>query len=154
MIKKTLAALCLTSLAAGTALAGVSAEQAATLGQTLTPMGAEMAGNADGSIPPWNSEGTPIPADYVMGSGNYVNPFPDDKPIYTIDGSNWQEYADVLSEGTKGMFEKYGADGFKMNVYPTRRGYKAPDWLYSNNVKNATGASLVAEGQKELHAGR
>ena len=148
MIKKTLAALCLTSLAAGTALAGVSAEQAATLGQELTPMGAEMAGNADGSIPPWNAEGTPIPADYVMGSGNYTNPFPDDKPIYTIDGSNWQEYADVLSEGTKGMFEKYGADGFKMNVYPTRRGYKAPDWLYSNNVKNATGASLVADGQK------
>ncbi len=148
MIKKTLAALCLTSFAAGAAFADVSAEEAARLGKDLTPMGAEMAGNADGSIPPWNPEGTPIPAGFVPGSGNYISPYPDEKPLYTIDGSNWQEYADVLSEGTKAMFEKYGADGYKMHVYPTKRGYKAPDWLYANNVKNATGATLVADGQK------
>jgi len=148
MIKKTLAALCLTSLAAGAAFGGVSTEDAARLGVDLTPMGAEMAGNADGSIPPWNPEGTPIPADFVAGSGNYINPYPDEKPIYTIDGSNWQKYSDVLTEGSKGMFEKYGADGFKMNVYPTKRGYKAPNWLYANNAKNATGATLVADGQK------
>ena len=148
MIKKTLAALCLTSLAAGAAFASVSAEEAARLGQDLTPMGAEMAGNADGSIPPWNPEGTPIPANYVTGSFDYVDPYADEKPLYTIDGSNWQEHIDVLSEGTKGMFEKYGADGYKMHVYPTKRGYKAPDWLYANNAKNATGATLVADGQK------
>ena len=55
------AALLLGSLAAGSALAAVSPEQAAQLGKTLTPMGAEMAGNADGSIPAWNPEGTPTP---------------------------------------------------------------------------------------------
>ena len=148
MIKKTLAALCLTSLAASSAFAGVSAEDAARLGQDLTPMGAEMAGNADGSIPAWNPEGTPIPAGFVSGLGNYINPFPDEKPLYTIDGSNWQEYADVLSEGSKGMFEKYGADGYKMHVYPSKRGFKAPAWLYANNAKNATGSELVADGQK------
>ena len=37
-------------------LAKISAEQAATLGgDTLTPVGAERAGNADGSIPAWKS---------------------------------------------------------------------------------------------------
>ncbi|MEH6634214.1 MAG: DUF1329 domain-containing protein [Halioglobus sp.] len=146
--KKTLAALGLSTFVAGGAFAGVSAEDAARLGQDLTPMGAEMAGNADGSIPAWNPGGTPIPADYVAGSGNYTNPYKDEQPLYTIDGNNYMEYAEVLSEGSKAMFEKYGADGFKMNVYPSHRGYKAPDWLYANNVKNATGASLVADGQK------
>ena len=148
MMRQTLAALCLTSLTAATALAAVSPEEAARLGQDLTPMGAEMAGNADGSIPPWNPEGTPIPEGFVVGSGNYINPFPDETPLYTIDGSNWQEHAAVLSEGSKAMFEKFHDDGYKMKVYPTKRGYKAPDWLYANNAKNATGATLVADGQK------
>lgn len=47
MIKHTLAALCLSSIATSTAFAAVSAEEAARLGKDLTPMGAEMAGNDD-----------------------------------------------------------------------------------------------------------
>ena len=39
-IKSTLAVLCLTSIAAGTALAAVSPDQAARLGKDLTPLGA------------------------------------------------------------------------------------------------------------------
>ena len=109
---KKLAAFSLGTLMAGSAFAAVSPEEAARLGQDLTPMGAEMAGNADGSIPPWNPEGTPIPEGFVAGSGNYINPYPDEQPLYTIDGSNWQEHAAVLTEGTKAMFEKFGADGY------------------------------------------
>lgn len=145
---KTASAFCLGYLLAGSALAGVSAEEAARLGQDLTPMGAEKAGNADGSIPAWDPTGTPIPADFVPGSANYVTPYPDEKPLYTIDGSNWQEHSDQLTEGSKGIFEKLGSKGFAMNVYPTKRSYEAPDWLYANNVKNATGASLIEGGQK------
>lgn len=36
--------------------AAVSAEQAARLGADLTPVGAERAGNADGSIPAWDGK--------------------------------------------------------------------------------------------------
>ena len=36
------------------AVAGVTAEQAARLGGELTPMGAEKAGNAAGTIPAWS----------------------------------------------------------------------------------------------------
>lgn len=147
-IKATLAALCLTSLATATSLAAVTPDQAARLGKDLTPMGAEMAGNADGSIPPWDPNGTPVPAGFVPGSDNYINAFPDQKPLYTIDGSNWQQYKDQLTTGTIGMFEKYGADGFKMHVYPTHRGTVRPDWYYANTLKNATGATLVEDGQK------
>ncbi len=142
------AALLVGSLAAGSALAAVSPEQAAELGKTLTPMGAEMAGNADGSIPAWNAEGATPPAGFVPGSGSYPNPFPDEKPVYTVNGSNWQEYKDLLTAGTIGMFEKYGADGWELQVYPTHRVSTRPDWFYANTLKNATGANLVAEGQK------
>ena len=148
MLKKTLAALCLGSLTTGAALAAVSPEEAARLGKDLTPMGAEMAGNADGSIPPWNPEGTKVAEGFVPGSGNYIDPYADEKPLYTIDASNWQQYADVLTPGTKAMFEKYGADGYRMNVYPTHRGTIRPDWYYANTLKNATDATLVADGQK------
>ena len=111
MYKQALVALSLTALVSGSALAAVSAEEAARLGKDLTLMGAEMSANADGSIPAWNSEDTPIPSGFVPGSDNYLDPYAGEKPLYTIDGSNWQEYADMLTEGTKAIFEKYGAVG-------------------------------------------
>jgi hypothetical protein len=138
----------LTSLATGSALAAVTAEQAAQLGKTLTPIGAEMAGNADGSIPPWDPQGTPIPPNYVPGSDHYVDPYADEKPLYTITASNWRNYAELLSAGSQAMFEKYGADGWEMHVYPSHRGAIRPDWYYANTLKNATGATLVEDGQK------
>ena len=148
MFRAILTILCLSAFTSTVALAAVSTEQAARLGKDLTPLGAEMAGNADGSIPPWNPEGTAVPAGFVAGSGNYINPYADEKPLYTIDKSNWQEHVDHLNPGTKAMFEKHGADGFKMHVYPGHRGTVRPDWIYANSLKNATGATLVAEGQK------
>jgi len=142
------AALVLGSFIASSAFAGVTADQAAQLGKNLTPMGAEMAGNEDGSIPAWDPAGAPIPAGYVEGSGNYIDPYPDEKPIYTVNASNWKEHADNLTTGTKAMFEKYGNDGWEMHVYPTHRNVVRPDWYYANTIKNATSASLVADGQK------
>ncbi|KAB0763476.1 DUF1329 domain-containing protein, partial [Pseudomonas aeruginosa] len=41
------------SLLATQVMAAVSADEAAKLGTSLTPLGAEKAGNADGSIPAW-----------------------------------------------------------------------------------------------------
>jgi len=147
MQKHIKAALLLGSLAAGSALAAVSPDQAALLGTTLTPMGAEMAGNADGSIPAWTGEATPPPPGFVAGS-HFPDPFPDDKPLYIIDGGNWKEHEAFLNPGAKAMFEKYGADGFAIHVYPTRRTVTRPDWYNANTLKNATGATLAADGQK------
>ncbi|MCO7010404.1 DUF1329 domain-containing protein, partial [Pseudomonas aeruginosa] len=42
------------SLLATQVMAAVSADEAAKLGTSLTPLGAEKAGNADGSIPAWD----------------------------------------------------------------------------------------------------
>ena len=148
MIKNLATLTCFAALLPGTTLAAVSPEEAARLGKDLTPLGAERAGNADGSIPEWDPGKTVIPENFVPGSDNYVNPYRDEKPLYTIDAQNWQEYADVLTDGAKDMLVKLGPDGFKMNVYPTKRTGEAPDWIYANTMKNATRANLVADGQK------
>ena len=97
MQKKILAALCLSGVVASGAMAAVSPEEAARLGQDLTPMGAEAAGNADGSIPAWNPEGSPIPANFVAGSDDYVDAYPDDQVLFTIDASNYKDYAENLT---------------------------------------------------------
>jgi hypothetical protein len=148
MLKKLSTLSCLAVALSGSVLAAVSPEEAARLGKDLTPLGAERAGNADGSIPEWNPANTVIPDDFVPGSDNYISPYRDEKPLYTIDVDNWQEYAEVLTEGSKAMFEKLGPHGFKMHVYPTKRTAEAPDWVYANAKKNATDANLVADGQK------
>lgn len=49
-------------LSAGNSLAAVSAEQASALKNQLTPLGAEKAGNAAGSIPVWSGGLTKAPA--------------------------------------------------------------------------------------------
>ena len=150
--RKPLAALCLGTLLTTSTYGAVSPEEAARLGKDLTKVRAELAGNADGSIPAWNPEGTPVPAAFTGpdkdGFTNYPNPYPDEKPAYVVDGNNWQQYADVLTEGTKAVFEKYGKDGFRLDVYPTKRDFVHPDWFEANALKNATGATLVADGQK------
>jgi hypothetical protein len=47
------------------AYAGVTEAQAALLKTTLTPLGAERAGNANGSIPAWTGGATTIPAGWT-----------------------------------------------------------------------------------------
>jgi hypothetical protein len=148
MMKMKGSALYICAVLAGSAVAAVSPEEAARLGKDLTPMGAERAGNADGSIPEWNEAGTPIPANFKADSGDYTDPYAGEKPLYTVDADNWKEHAEFLTEGARAMFEKMGKDGFKMHVYPTKRDFVVPEWIYANTAKNATGATLVAEGQK------
>jgi hypothetical protein len=146
--KKILATFCLGSLITGSAAASLTPDIASRLGAELTPLGAELAGNTDGSIPEWNPEGTPIPAGFVQDSDNYISPYAGEKPLYTIDAGNWQQYNEVLTQGSQAMLEKLGGDGYRMDVYPSKREFVTPDWYYVNSQKNATGASLIDGGQK------
>lgn len=70
MQNNTLLNTCLLTLAlAGVSLAqaAVSPEQVARLKTELTPLGAERAGNADGSIPAWDGGYTKVVAGYKPG---------------------------------------------------------------------------------------
>jgi len=57
--------------------AEVPAEQAARLGADLTPLGAERAGNAAGTIPAWTGGITEAPAGYEPGDA-HPDPHPGD----------------------------------------------------------------------------
>lgn len=124
--------------------AEVSREEAAKLKTTLTPFGAERAGNAEGTIPEWTGGITTPPATFKKGEF-HPDPYKDDKVLFTISAQNYMDYADKLSDGQKALFKKY-PETFKMNVYPTRRSAAAPEWVYENTFKNAINAKLVEGG--------
>lgn len=124
--------------------AKVSEEEAAKLGQSLTPLGAEKAGNADNSIPAWTGGITSAPAGYSKGDF-HIDPFPEDKVLFTITGSNYKEYADFLSDGQKKLFEAY-PDTYQMPVYQSRRTASNPQEVYDATKKNALNADLLEGG--------
>jgi hypothetical protein len=112
----TAAALC-GLLAAGSVSAKVSPDQAARLGKDLTPVGAEKAGNKDGSIPAWEGGLSKSPACFKPG-GRYCDPFTDDKPLYTITAANVAQYEKLLTPGQRAMFQKHPS--YKMQVFQSR----------------------------------
>src|SRR5262245_46724192 len=80
------------------ARAAVSDAEAARLGQDLTPLGAEKAGNADGSIPAWTGGITTPPAGYKPGD-HHPDPFANDQPLYTITAANLGQHESKLTPG-------------------------------------------------------
>ena len=146
MSKAGLATLVAAALMANSALAKVGADQAAKLGVSgtpLTPMGAERAGNADGSIPAWTGGITQPPAGYKIGM-HHPDPFASDKPLMTITAKNYKDYADQLTVGQMAMFEKYPE--WRMAVYPTRRSASNPARTYEMTIKNALTGEMVGDG--------
>ncbi|NVD69598.1 DUF1329 domain-containing protein [Duganella sp. BJB1802] len=118
--------------------AGVSAEEAQKLKTTLTPVGAERAGNADGSIPAWNDVAVKVPPGYKSGERR-PDPFPGEKPVQTITAKDIDANAARLSEGVKALLRKY-PDSFRLEVYPSHRVATLPQWVNDNTFRNATSA--------------
>lgn len=125
------------------AMAVVSAEEAAKLHSTLTPLGAEKVGNKEGTIPAWDGGYSKVPAGYKSGDAR-ADPFASEKPILSITGKNVDQYAAKLSVGTVAMLKKY--PNYRVDVYPTHRTGSAPAWVYENTFKNATRAKIVDNG--------
>lgn len=122
---------------ASTVMAKVTPEEAARLGKDLTPLGAEKAGNADGTIPAWDGGLTGPPANVPYKPGDFhPDPYKDDKPLFKITAQNMDQYADKLTEGHKEMMRKF--PDFSIHVYPTHRNAAAPDWVYERTKRNAT----------------
>ncbi|TNC80443.1 MAG: DUF1329 domain-containing protein [Oleiphilus sp.] len=128
---------------AGTAMAKVSAEEAAKLGNELTPIGAEKAGNAAGTIPAWDGGLKEIPAGFKSGEP-YIDPFAGEKPLFTITKENMAQYADNLSDGQKAMLNAY--DTYKMPVYKTHRIVGYNDDIVEFSKKNALNTEMIDGG--------
>ncbi|MEE9102368.1 MULTISPECIES: DUF1329 domain-containing protein [Pseudomonas] len=132
------------SLLASQVMAAVSADEAAKLGTTLTPMGAEKAGNADGSIPAWTG-GLPKNAGTADSKGFLSDPFASEKPLFTITAQNMDQYKAKLTPGQQAMFKRY-PDTYKMQVFPSHRTATVPDSVLAATKKNATTTTLVQGG--------
>ncbi|WP_277590003.1 DUF1329 domain-containing protein [Pseudomonas chlororaphis] len=132
------------SLLATDVMAAVSADEAAKLGTTLTPLGAEKAGNADGSIPEWTG-GLPQNAGAVDSKGFLADPFADEKPLFTITAKNVEQYKDKLTPGQLALFKRY-PDSYKMPVYPTHRTATVPADVIAATRANANATKLVEGG--------
>lgn len=146
------------------ATAGVSADEAAKLGKSLTPVGAVRAGNAEGTIPEWSGgalfsdevknltrneleewrKNSPKKLEDLVNDQIEANADQFDRnplePVMTITAANYKEHADKLTVGHQKMFELY--DDYKMIVYPSVRTAFFPEEIYEATKANATGATL------------
>jgi hypothetical protein len=144
-LKYILGAAVLAAGALGLA-AAVSAQQSG--GAELTPMGAEKAGNAAGTIPAWDGglkSAAEAGAPGFKSGGHHPDPFAADKPAFRVDASNMEKYAASLTAGHKALLDTYKGSYF-MNVYPTRRSAAFPQRIYDAVKANASSAKLTGSG--------
>ena len=120
------------------AWAKVSESEAAALGQSLTPVGGEKAGNGS-SIPEWTG-GLPK---QPMQRGD--NPFGDDKALFVITHENYREHEKHLTEGQKALLKTF-PDSYRIPVYPSRRSASFPNYIYEATRENATRVELSNDG--------
>ncbi|WP_049339428.1 DUF1329 domain-containing protein, partial [Stutzerimonas stutzeri] len=131
------------SLLASSVMAAVSPEEAAKLGTSLTPLGAEKAGNSDGSIPEWTGG---LKTDAApLKNGHLTNPFKDEQPKFVITAQNAEQYKDKLTAGQLAMFKRY-PETYKIRVFPTHRTVAVPDEIYEAAKKSAVNTELVEGG--------
>lgn len=132
------------SLLAANVMAAVSPDEANKLGTSLTPLGAEKAGNADGSIPAWTG-GIPKNAGAVDSKGFLADPFASEKPLFVITPANVDKYKDKLSEGQVAMFKRY-PETYKIPVYPSHRTVAVPPEIYESAKRSALNVTPINDG--------
>ncbi|MES2257448.1 MAG: DUF1329 domain-containing protein [Pseudomonadota bacterium] len=145
--KFALSAIALGAMAAALPSWAATPEEIKSLGTTLTPMGAEKEGNKDGTIPAYSGKWLGVPPGISFsGTGKiHPDPYPNEKPLFTITAQNMAQYAERLSEGEKAMFKRYPAT-FRMPVYPSHRDFRYPDKVLANVKDNAASAELSNHG--------
>jgi hypothetical protein len=82
-------------------------------------------------------------AGYKEG-GYYPDPFAGDKPLFTIDAKNMDQYRGELPPGAMAMMRKY--PDYKMVVYPSHRSAAFPACHYQETKECAAKAKLAPGG--------
>ena len=106
-----------------------------------TRIGAERAGNASGSLPPWTGGLTDTAGLERIDGRRPTNPFADEQPKYVIDQNNYTEYSGLLSAGHQEMLRRY--NDYKMQVYPSHRTVAYSDAIEAATEANASRAKLL-----------
>ena len=128
-------------LFAWNASAQESNRDVARLGKDLTPVGAERKGNGS-DIPSWTG-GLQQSKSHEPGSF-HTNPYFHDKPLFTINSKNLEQYKDRLSFGSQQLLKKFPS--MEMPVYKTHRSASYPDYVYEGIKNNVNNASLMKYG--------
>jgi len=136
--------LALSMIATGVMAQSLTQAEIDQLGTTLTPVGAEKAGNAAGTIPEWTG-GLAVDAGKKLERNFSENPYAGEQAEFVITAQNYQEHKDNLTPGQVAMFERY-PDSFRMPVYKTHRSVSLPQSTYDQIKRNAGQAKLVNGG--------
>ncbi len=137
------------------AFAAVSEEEAKKLGNELTPMGAERAGNAAGTIPAYTGKilGAPSWVDYPGTGNHYPEMYPNEKPLFYITASNIPKYEDHLTPGLIAILKKF-PNSFRLPIYTSHRDVRYSDRVHQATHTNALNAELVqGVGVNNAHFG-
>ncbi|UTW12375.1 DUF1329 domain-containing protein [Marinobacterium rhizophilum] len=140
----SLTAMLLSCALTSAAQAELSPQDLAKLGTSLTLVGAEKAGNADGSIPAYSGGLTTAPADFKAGDHLRPNPFAGEKPTLIINNANLDQYRDLLTATTTELIQRFPT--FRVDVYPTHRTAALPQANLDNTLKNAAQARTTEAG--------
>ncbi|WP_150305946.1 DUF1329 domain-containing protein [Pseudomonas saliphila] len=127
-----------------TSVLAVTQAEINQLGNQLTPVGAEKAGNASGTIPEWTG-GLPTNAGKKLERNFWENPYENEQAEFVITAQNYQEHREKLTPGQIAMFERY-PDTYRMPVYQTHRSVGYPQEVYDQVKENAGKARLVNNG--------
>ncbi|GAA6129770.1 DUF1329 domain-containing protein [Halopseudomonas sabulinigri] len=138
---RTFAALLL-SVATTQVMAKVDPLQADRLGRDLTPLGAEQAGNNEGTIPAWTG-GVSAPSGYSPGM-HHPDPYAADGELFRVSAQNQEQYDAQLPAGLTDLLQRH--PDYAMRVFPTRRSASAPQRIYDATKANAVKAELIANG--------
>ena len=119
------------ALSAAPSHAQVTAQQAQELDGKLTPVGAERAGNASGTLPAWSGGGVP-------------RGLAAEAPLFTIDAAHAAQYEAVLPEAALVLFRTF--PDYRIRVFPCHRRAAAPASVYAAIRANAVRAHAAPEG--------
>ncbi|SMH37293.1 DUF1329 domain-containing protein [Azospirillum agricola] len=125
------------------AQAAVTVQEAEALKGALTPMGAERAGNKEGTIPAWTGGLTKAPPGFKPGDPRPAI-HPEDKLQFSIDAKTMGAYKDKLSPNLMALMAKH--PNFRIDVYPTRRTVGFSQWSYDQTFLNATRTITTNDG--------
>jgi hypothetical protein len=140
LIRKMVIAAFSVLILVASAFGAVTADEAKKLGTTLTDIGAEKAGNADGTIPAYTGGLTTPPAGFKKGSGKLADPFANEKRLFSIDSKNIDKYSSNLTAGTIALMKAYPT--YRIDVYPTHRTVAFPKYINDNTKKAALTATI------------
>ena len=108
----------------------------------LTPIGAEMGANAEGTIPAWDG-GLLRPPRAWSPDRPYVDPFPSDQPVARISAANLDAWRGKLSPGTQALL---AADPeYYLALFPTRRTATLPLSVVLAARKEAPGIAVSGD---------